>query len=180
MSDSLESQIKAELRYPKTRDEIIAIYQKKYTVVRQTKKGKIEEWRGKLAKDLSPFTRDKHGNPLKAKNVQRRFQTGREKAKISPGQQAEYAALGATLDPIMPPGGFKIEAEACVLYSGECPDDCKWVYINQIVSGRAAEFLMRTYDAQAIVNLYNLAPYDSESAPGTCFPVIILSVKAIY
>lgn len=78
-----------KVRYRETKADIVDYYQEK-------------GWSfAKLARDLSPFTTDKNGNPYKPRNLERRFNPDRlDKPAHSWKDKAEYALFGATLPPI--------------------------------------------------------------------------------
>lgn len=182
MNEAFYDRLRATLKYPETRDEIVAFFEKHYPGQKVDKKGKItEEWKGKLADRLASFTRDKNGQPMSKKNVMRRFQNRQGKrwqdTPPSDRQKAEYKALGKTLPPIIPPGGFHVWGKGKIKYSKKC----ETVKIDEYITGKAAEFLAKTGDVQVVLNSYNELAADDPDAPQECLDQKSdLQIEAIY
>lgn len=95
--------------YPQTKGEVVSRYQQEYG------KG----WKQKLVHDLSPLTMNKKGEPMKPKNLERRFDPSRlNNVPRTKKEKGQYEALGKMLKPTpdtskkpmyrYPPEGLKI------------------------------------------------------------------------
>lgn len=144
-----------------TEQEMINYFQEKYPGKKVQKNGKvIEEWKGKLADAIQPFTKDKNGNPVKRASIMRRFQGGRQSSKRKDQTQEEYKALGDLL-PMQPPkNGYLIQGTICLKYS----EDCEERYIDIEVTGEAAAALAKSASPQLAINLYNKQKWDVSGA----------------
>jgi len=106
--------------YPQTKGDIVSRYQQEYG------KG----WKQKLVHDLSPLTMNKKGEPMKPKNLERRFDPSRlSNVPRTKKEKGQYEALGKMLKPTpdtskpptykYPPGGLNINFRGRIKVSRE-------------------------------------------------------------
>lgn len=155
-----------EITTRKTREDVVDYFQEKYPGSKMNKNGKeIFEWHRKLAEEMQPFARGAKGQQMSIPNLMRRFQKrgGVDPFDKEPSrkQQAEYEALGATLPPMIPEGGFHITGTICIHYAD---DPCEERDIDIVIDGEDARKMVENPDMQAIVNVYMEWGYDGPDA----------------
>lgn len=180
---TLSDQVNA-VGIPRTaREDIFAYYRAEYPGSKTLKSGKTAyEWQSQLATDLSQVV------GIKRASVMRRFQKRGEKGAtiekaVSKGHEDEYQALGESLPPKPPDGGYHIKGVVWIKFSdGECePRD-----VDEYITEDDATMLANAADAdlvQMIVNHYmeeegGMATDEPQTMIGDCQPPN-LTVSAI-
>lgn len=164
---NLREEVNAVSHFRASREEIIDYYREEYPGSLTQRNGRvIEDWKGELAEDLQPYTANREGDPLSIASVRRRFQSGREQAPhVSKRQQEEYRALGESLPPIPPPGGYLVTGTIHIRYSKTCEvRELLGIYIV----GADAELFAETADIQIVINIYNEMDADDPEGYAPC------------
>ena len=129
--DRFEEQLHAASKHPQTRDDLVKLYSTQYG----------DAWKQRLAEDIQPYTRGRNGQPQSIRTIRRRFEDRYGvhwyNKPPSPAAQAQYKALGETIDQV-PEDGYRGNIEA-VIWISRTRHARSWKFH---VRGAAAEALL--------------------------------------